>query len=117
MFEKEYQKKKNDNVRLALAIAHHLIPVLVVNLDLVLSQFKFKKSDFVYIFIFGILFCINNFAQTKLMTRDPYDFLTWESYDSLYVVFGLAITFGLFYLVLCCILDKLTTTEEKEKAA
>ena len=99
-----------------LAIIHHTFPIVVANIALILWRYKFKVTDFKYILTFGLTYTFNNFLQTKLLPRSPYNFLTWEGIESVIAVIILTIIFGSFYLLIWFVLKYITTNEdEKEK--
>mmetsp|Transcript_18875 Transcript_18875/g.21114 ORF Transcript_18875/g.21114 Transcript_18875/m.21114 type:complete len:137 (-) Transcript_18875:43-453(-) len=111
----DFERKAGNNFLIGLAIIQHSFPIIVATISMILSKMKFRKDDFVKITIFGLIYSFNNFLQTMILVRKPYNFLTWEGIDSVIAVLVLIVVFGSFYVLVCYILDAITSDESKKK--
>ena len=89
----------------------HSVPMVCIGTEFALtSQIVFMR-DYKYILGFGLVYCLNNFLQTKLCSgRRPYPFMKWDELDSLVS----AVVIVLFFTFKYFIVAKLTQRFSKD---
>ena len=87
----------------------HTVPMIWIGAEYLLtSQIVFLR-DLKYIILFGLIYSLNNFLQTKLIEgRRPYPFMTWKSWDSLVSVGVILIFFAIMYFITAKLTQKLS---------
>mmetsp|Transcript_11125 Transcript_11125/g.12517 ORF Transcript_11125/g.12517 Transcript_11125/m.12517 type:complete len:88 (+) Transcript_11125:523-786(+) len=83
-------------------------------MDFVLTNRLILVKDYGYMVSFGLLYTFNNFLQTKLFDREPYVFLTWESYDSLTAVAVIVVAMTLAYFGIAKASEKMMVKLDKK---
>lgn len=81
----------------------HIIPGVVCLANSWLTNSKMSIKFLPGLLVFGLLYLVLNYFETKKAGKPVYHFLTWEGPDSLFIVAAMMAVFSILYFGLCWI--------------
>ena len=89
LHDESYAEVKDKPVAFFLIYYIHIVPILIIFANFMITDVVFKSSHYKIIPPVGITYAYVNYLEVKRIGKPIYSFWTWEDYTSVVILFAL----------------------------